>query len=69
MTYQGAPPRCLLSSTPCIVPSSVSVTSAEVIKVRIGPSGSPYVLFFIWLLCSGPGKFSVDCWLAGKVLG
>ena len=25
-----------------------------------------YVLFFIWLLCSGPGKFSVDYWLAGK---
>jgi hypothetical protein len=23
-----------------------------------------YVLFFIWLLCSGPGKFSVDYWLA-----
>ena len=28
-----------------------------------------YVLFFIWLICSGPGKFSVDCWLAGKLLG
>ncbi len=27
-----------------------------------------YVLFFIWLLCSGPGKFSVDYWLAGKLL-
>ena len=27
-----------------------------------------YVLFFIWLLCSGPGKFSVDNWLAGKML-
>jgi putative oxidoreductase len=27
-----------------------------------------YVIFFIWLLCSGPGKFSVDCWLAGKLL-
>jgi putative oxidoreductase len=27
-----------------------------------------YVLFFIWLICSGPGKFSVD-WLAGKLLG
>jgi len=26
-----------------------------------------YVLFFIWLICSGPGKFSVDCWLAGKL--
>jgi len=27
-----------------------------------------YVLFFIWLLCSGPAKFSVDYWLAGKLL-
>ena len=24
-----------------------------------------YVLFFIWLTCSGPGKFSVDYWLSG----
>jgi putative oxidoreductase len=27
-----------------------------------------YVLFFIWLICSGPGRFSVDYWLAGKLL-
>jgi putative oxidoreductase len=27
-----------------------------------------YVLFFIWLICSGPGKFSVDYWLAGMLL-
>jgi putative oxidoreductase len=27
-----------------------------------------YVLFFFWLVCSGPGKFSVDYWLAGKLL-
>jgi putative oxidoreductase len=27
-----------------------------------------YVLFFIWLLCSGPGKISVDYWLAEKLL-
>ena len=26
-----------------------------------------YVLFFMWLACSGPGKFSVDHWLAGKL--
>jgi putative oxidoreductase len=26
-----------------------------------------YVLFFIWLISSGPGKFSVDYWLAGKL--
>jgi putative oxidoreductase len=28
-----------------------------------------YVLIFIWLICSGPGKFSVDYWLAGKLRG
>jgi putative oxidoreductase len=27
-----------------------------------------YVLFFIWLICSGPGKFSVDHWLVGYLL-
>jgi len=27
-----------------------------------------YVLFFIWLICSGPGRFSVDYWLADKLL-
>ena len=27
-----------------------------------------YVLFFIWLISSGPGKFSVDYWLAGQLL-
>jgi len=26
-----------------------------------------YVLFFFWLICSGPGKFSVDYWLAGQL--
>jgi putative oxidoreductase len=26
-----------------------------------------YVIFFIWLICSGPGKFSVDYWLAGNL--
>jgi len=26
-----------------------------------------YVLFFVWLICSGPGKFSADYWLAGKL--
>ncbi len=26
-----------------------------------------YVLFFILVICSGPGKFSVDYWLAGKL--
>ncbi len=26
-----------------------------------------YVLFFIWLICAGPGRFSVDYWLAGRL--
>src|SRR6202161_768681 len=26
-----------------------------------------YVLFFILLICSGPGRFSVDHWLAGRL--
>ena len=26
-----------------------------------------YVLFFIWLICSGPGRFSVNYWLAGSL--
>jgi putative oxidoreductase len=26
-----------------------------------------YVLFFILLICSGPGRFSVDYWLAGRL--
>jgi putative oxidoreductase len=26
-----------------------------------------YVLVFTWLICSGPGRFSVDYWLAGKL--
>ena len=26
-----------------------------------------YVLLFVWLICSGPGRFSVDYWLAGKL--
>jgi putative oxidoreductase len=27
-----------------------------------------YVLFFTWLICSGPGKFSADYWLAANLL-
>jgi len=27
-----------------------------------------YMLFFVWLICAGPGKFSADYWLAGKLL-
>ena len=27
-----------------------------------------YVLFFVWLIGSGPGRFSVDHWLVGNLL-
>jgi putative oxidoreductase len=26
-----------------------------------------YVLMFVWLICSGPGRYSVDSWLAGRL--
>ncbi len=26
-----------------------------------------YVLFFVWLICSGPDRFSVDSWIAAKL--
>ena len=26
-----------------------------------------YVLIFSWMICSGPGKLSVDCWLADQL--
>ncbi len=26
-----------------------------------------YVLIFLWMICSGPGKLSVDYWLAGRL--
>jgi putative oxidoreductase len=28
-----------------------------------------YAIFFVWLICSGPGKSSVDYWIAGKLAG
>jgi len=26
-----------------------------------------YALFFVWLICSGPGRFSVDYWIASRL--
>jgi putative oxidoreductase len=26
-----------------------------------------YVLFFVWLICSGPGRFSIDYWMASRL--
>jgi len=28
-----------------------------------------YVLFFVWLIYSGPGRFSVDYWIAARLSG
>jgi putative oxidoreductase len=72
----------LLSSPACaalLIDMSVATLTSSVSTI---PKGLPplnwlddflylpevlYMLFFIWLLCSGPGKFSVDYWLAGKL--
>jgi putative oxidoreductase len=26
-----------------------------------------YALFFVWLICSGPGRFSIDSWIAARL--
>ncbi|MGB7553845.1 MAG: DoxX family protein [Candidatus Korobacteraceae bacterium] len=26
-----------------------------------------YALFFVWLICSGPGRFSIDSWIATRL--
>ena len=26
-----------------------------------------YILFFVWLICSGPGRFSIDYVIAGRL--
>jgi putative oxidoreductase len=72
-----------LSSPACVALSIDMIVATLTTAVSTMPKGlSPlnwlddflylpevlYVLFFIWLLCSGPGKFSVDYWLAGKFL-
>jgi putative oxidoreductase len=71
-----------LSSPACVVLLIDMIVATLTSAISIMPKGlSPlswlddflylpevlYVLFFIWLICSGPGKFSVDYWLAGKL--
>jgi len=73
-----------LSSPACVVLLIDMLVATLMTKLSAVPKGlSPlnwvddflyfpevlYVLFFIWLICSGPGKFSVDYWLAGKLAG
>jgi putative oxidoreductase len=72
-----------LSSVACVVLLADMLVAILTTKLAAMPKGlSPlnwlndflylpevlYVLFFIWLICFGPGKFSVDYWLAGKLL-
>ena len=71
-----------LSSVACVAFLADMVVAILTTKLSAMPKGlSPlnwlddflylpevlYVLFFIWLICSGPGKFSVDYWLAAKL--
>jgi putative oxidoreductase len=71
-----------LSSLACVVLLVDMVVAILTTKLSAMPTGlSPlkwfddffylpealYVLFFIWLICSGPGKVSVDYWLSGKL--
>ncbi|MGA9353546.1 MAG: DoxX family protein [Terriglobales bacterium] len=73
----------LLSSPACVVLSIDMIVAVLMTKISAVPKGlsAPnwvddflyfpevlYVLFFVWLICSGPGKFSVDYCLAGKFL-
>jgi putative oxidoreductase len=73
-----------LSSPACLILSVNMLVAILTTKLSSMPKGlSPlnwlddflyfpevlYILFFIWLICSGPGKFSIDYWLAGKVPG
>ena len=72
-----------LSSLACVVLLVDMLVAILITKLPAMPKGlSPlnwlddflylpevlYVLFFVWLICFGPGKFSVDYWLAGKLL-
>jgi putative oxidoreductase len=72
----------LLSNLACMALLVNMVVAILTSKLSIMPQGlSPfkwfddflyvpevlYVLFFFWLICSGPGKFSVDHWLAARL--
>jgi putative oxidoreductase len=72
----------LLSSLTCVVLSADMIVAILTTELSAMPKGlSPlnwlddflylpevqYVLLFTWLICCGPGKFSVDYWLAGKL--
>jgi putative oxidoreductase len=71
-----------LSSPACVVLLIDMIVATLTVAISTMPKALPplkwlddllylpevlYVLFFVWLICSGPGKFSVDYWLAGKL--
>ena len=73
-----------LSNLSCVVLSIDMIVAILTTKLSAMPGGlsalkwfdnffyipeSLYVLMFFWLICSGPGKFSVDYWLASKLRG
>lgn len=72
----------LLSSVACLVLLFDMLTAILTTKLSTMPKGdSPlnwldnflylpevlYALFFVWLICSGPGRFSIDYWIAGRL--
>ena len=71
-----------LSSPACVAllgDMVVAILTTKLSAMRKGPSPLSwlddflylpevlYVLFFVLLICSGPGRFSVDDWLAGRL--
>lgn len=74
----------LLSNLACIallIDMLVAILTAKLPAMRKGLSALNwlgdflylpevlYVLFFVWLICSGPGRFSVDYWIATRLPG
>ncbi len=72
----------LLSSVACVALLGDMVVAILTTKLSALPKGvSPlnwldnflylpevlYVLFFVWLICSGPGRFSIDRWIAARL--
>ncbi len=69
-----------LASAALMVDMVVAVLTAKLSTMPQGLSGLDwldnflylpevlYILFFVWLICSGPGKFSIDYVIADKLL-
>jgi putative oxidoreductase len=72
----------LLSSLACVALLGDMLVAILTTKLSALPTGvSPlnwldnflyppevlYALFFVWLICSGPGRFSIDRWIASRL--